>query len=554
MPLYDDPTSDTDAYVNVGPRGMHPVSGDRSYMEQRTYEAPRGDAAWAEVFVYADAISYLPGEVVRVHGSTNAAAWRIEVIRDGAAPVVVHRADGLEGRFSPMPEGAYQHGCGWPVLHEIALPEDLPSGFYIIEASVARPQGRFVQHAFFVVRPTAATRRGRMLHLLPTCTYMAYNDWGGANHYAGIHGPKGDEMSPLLSFRRPWTRGMVKLPDHAPRITAPLRRPMTSPRYEFKEWSFANGYSYFYAATGWAQFDRFFAHWAEREGYGFDTITQTDLHYRPEILADYDCVVVVGHDEYWSREMRLAIDAFVERGGNFARFGANFTWQIRLEGDGATQVCYKSRAAERDPVAQTADLSTLTTAWEDRHVQWPGAQTVGVNGLGGVYANWGRFTPRGSRGFTIYRPEHWIFAGTDLTYGDVFGAEAEIFGYEVDGVAYSFSEGLPYPTGTDGTPSSVEILAMTPAVMTETPWAAYGYRSYVGGHDWYEKAEMMHGNTEPETLRKTRYGSGMIVSMPRGGGQVLTAASCEWVMGLARGCYYTQAVTRNVLNRFIGAA
>jgi hypothetical protein len=248
--------------------------------------------------------------------------------------------------------------------------------------------------------------------------------------------------------------------------------------------------------------------------------------------------------------MRETIEAFVVRGGNLARLGANFTWQIRLEAEGARQVCYKSRAAEMDPIRLSGDLSRLTTAWEDRHVRWPGATTVGVNGLGGVYANWGRFTPRGSRGFTVYRPEHWVFAGTDLSYGDIFGAEAQIFGYEVDGVDYTFRQGLPYPTGADGTPEDVEILAMTPAVMTEAPIETYGYRTYVGAHDWYEKAQMIHGDTAPETLEKTRYGAGMMVSLRRGQGEVLTAASCEWVMGLKRGCYYTQTLTRNMLDRF----
>ncbi|MBL6458267.1 hypothetical protein JMJ55_23290 [Belnapia sp. T6] len=551
MPLYKEPPGAADRSVNVGPARIYPTPGDHQWQEMRPYEAPRGDPAWHEIHVYTDALSYAPGETVQFHGSTNAPDWTIEVTRDGAHPTVVHRAEGLPGRFTPMPKGAYETGCGWPVLHGWTIPEDMPSGFYLVESSVARAQGgRFVQHHFFVVRPTARTRRGRILHMLPTCTYTAYNDWGGANHYAGTHGPEGNRMSPLLSLLRPWTRGMVKLPDNAPRICAALGEPMETPRYDFKEWAYANGYGYFYAATGWAQYDRHFAVWAEREGYAVDRITQADLHRFPEILDDYACVVVVGHDEYWTREMRLAIEAFVERGGRFARFGANFTWQVRLEADGLRQVCYKSNAPESDPIRETGDTARLTTAWEDRHVRWPGATTVGVNGLGGTYANWGRFTPRGSRGFTVYRPEHWAFAGTDLTYGDIFGAEARIFGYEVDGLDYTFRRGLPYPTGEDGAPPAIEILAMTPAVMGESPLESYGYRPYVGVHDWHEKAEMIYGTVNEETLEKSFHGSGMMVSMRRGQGEVLTAASCEWVMGLTRNCAYTQRITRNVLDRF----
>jgi hypothetical protein len=38
--------------------------------------------------------------------------------------------------------------------------------------------------------------------------------------------------------------------------------------------------------------------------------------------------------------------------------------------------------------------------------------------------------------------------------------------------------------------------------------------------------------------------------MPKGAGEVLTAGSCEWVMGLARNEPFTRRITRNVLERF----
>lgn len=389
MALYDDPTGSFASHINAGPRSIYPTPGDHHWQEMRWYEAQRGDPAWPEVHLYTDALSYAPGDTVAFHASCNALVWSLEISRDGLNPGVVHQADALPGAAYPTPKDSYRSGCGWPVAYRWTLPEDLSSGFYIVESHCERPTGgRFVQHHFFVVRPTPATQRGRLLHILPTGTYTAYNDWGGANHYLGLAGPGGNEMSPILSLERPWTRGFVKLPEGAPRLCAPIREPMTPPRYEMKEWAYANGFGFFYAATGWAQYDRHFAVWAEREGYAPDTITQTDLHRSPEILDRYACAVIVGHDEYWTREMREAIEAYVKRGGHLARFGANFTWQIRLEEEGRRQVCYKSRAATLDPVAGTEQAKTLTTAWEDRHVRWPGATTVGVNGLGGVYANW----------------------------------------------------------------------------------------------------------------------------------------------------------------------
>ena len=90
--------------------------------------------------------------------------------------------------------------------------------------------------------------------------------------------------------------------------------------------------------------------------------------------------------------------------------------------------------------------------------------------------------------------------------------------------------------------------------MAETPLEGYALRAYVGAHDWYEKAEMMHGATDEEALARSFHGSGMMVSLRRGKGEVLTAATCEWVMGLRRHCAYTQRITRTVLDRFSAAS
>lgn len=538
--------------VNIGPRTIRPMHADDHWLSELWYEAPREDPEWPEVYTYTNDISYDPGAEVRFHGSTTAKSWSIQIWRDGLNPALAHRADDLPGAFAPAPKDAYKAGCKWPVVHRWTIPSDTPSGFYRVVSSCARRDGsQFVQHHFFVVRPTKATRRGRFLLIPPTATWTAYNDWSGANHYFGVDGPERNQFSPILSLDRPCTRGQIWLPEGAPRIAVePIPGPNAAPRYPMKEWAYGNGFGYYYAAAGWAQYDRHFVQWAEREGYAFDMITQTDLHYRPEILADYPCVAIVGHDEYWSYEMRKNIERYVEQGGHLARMGGNFVWQIRLEENGRRQVCYKSRAATEDPVRDGADRHLLTSAWEDPLVGWPGATTVGVNGFGGVYASWGGFASRGQRGFTVYRPDHWVFDNTDLNYGDIFGGEAAIFGYEVDGLDYTFSSGLPYPTGSDGAPASVQILGMAPAQNMEGEHLGEGFRYYLRDKDVRHIAETMLGSPSPENIAKRRYGSGMLVHMPLGRGEVVTAGSCEWVMGLKRNDFYTQQITRNILDRF----
>lgn len=538
--------------VNVAPRKVRPMHADEHWASQPWYEAPREDPDVPEVYTYTDAMSYDPGEEVAFHSSATAKTWRLQIYRDGIAPEMVHEVEALDGAFAPTPPDAYRNGCNWPVSHRWKLPSDLRSGFYRVISSCERANGgRFVQHHFFVVRPTEATRRAKILMILPTGTWTSYNDFGGANHYFGVEGPNHDEPSPVLSLERPWTRGMVWLPAGAPRICAdPAPEMGDAPRYPMKEWAFANGFGQYYAASGWAQYDRHFVLWAEKEGYALDVITQTDLHYRPELLDAYPCVTIIGHDEYWTWEMREAIERYVEGGGRLARFGANFLWQIRLEENGKRQICHKFKAIHKDPIVGTGQAHLMTSAWEDRNVRWPGASTVGVNGAHGLYASWGGFAPNGQKGFTVYRPEHWAFAGTGLHYADIFGDKQHIFAYEVDGLDYTFRDGLPFPVPAAGQPETIQILAMAPAVLAEDEPEGEGFRYYVRSSDHEGLVECITGEVTPEGLARYKYGSGMMVHMTRGKGEVLTAATCEWVMGLKRGDPFTQKITRNILDRF----
>ena len=46
----------------------------------------------------------------------------------------------------------------------------------------------------------------------------------------------------------------------------------------------------------------------------------------PNLLSNYRLLVSVGHDEYWSEEMRDNVEAFLENGGNAAFLSGNTCW------------------------------------------------------------------------------------------------------------------------------------------------------------------------------------------------------------------------------------
>jgi hypothetical protein len=175
----------------------------------------------------------------------------------------------------------------------------------------------------------------------------------------------------------------------------------------------------------------------------------------------------------------------------------------------------------------------------------PGADTMGLSGARGIYATWSGTVARGSGGFTVYRPGHWVFGGTGLGYGDVLGAASKIFGYEVDGLDYEIRGGLPYAVGREG----VEIVAMAPATLVE---ASTADEPFIGLSDAEVVAREIHGAVTPETLDRVARGAGMIAHYKRGAGEVLNAASCNWVAGLIAADPLVERVTRNVLDRFTG--
>ncbi len=538
-----------------GPATFRMAQGWRG-LEMAFYEMSSNNPDYPEIYGYCEQLSYGAGDTARLHATTTGAEFAVTVWRDGAEREVVHRQSGIAGIFTETPLDAYSRGCGWPVLLEFPIGADWRSGFYVIEMRMTRDGEERVSEAGFVLRGSG---RAKIAYMLTTCTWNAYNCWGGANHYLGIHGEDGDGPSPRLSFSRPWERGFLVAPDNVPYLSTvrDRLRYKHEPGFTFEPatgYPFMMGYAWGANSAGWAVDNRPFAVWAEENGYEMDYLDQTDLDAGPAALDAYDVVVITGHDEYWSWDQRDTLDNYLEAGGKLARFAANMLWQVRLEKGGTEQVCYKVRADQDDPVAgEPGKAHLLTTIWEHMDIARPAAQTFGVTGLQGIYAAYDGASPRSSAGFTVYRPDHWAFAGTALLYGDTFGMEEGIVGYETDSVDYTFRYGLPYPSELHTPLPGTEILAVTPGMVDQRSTGGPGDAVIaIGTGDYYTRyyARVIEGNEEPETLDKYRYGSAQIVVAPKGKGEIFTAGTVYWFLGLKWRDRTTERITRNVLDRY----
>ena len=293
---------------------------------------------------------------VRATGSSSRSARRLRGSRStsratGRTSSTVLEETGLAARWQETPDQCSVEGCGWETTFAFSIGDDWPSGAYRVTLTADGRDGKPIRcHHLFIVAPSPGPKPGRILQVAATGTWLAYNTWGGSNAYEGITGPGRDQFARMVSTQRPWCRGFVVLPPDAPRVPLEVAMPpKTVPRYPHMEWARATGHSKKYASAGWASYDSHFFRWAERAGYAVDLASQHELHFSPEILDGYDCVVFVGHDEYWTWEMRDAVDAYVASGGHAARFAGNFMWQTRLEDEGRRQVCYKYKARAEDP-------------------------------------------------------------------------------------------------------------------------------------------------------------------------------------------------------------
>ncbi|MDQ6526376.1 hypothetical protein RB608_22335 [Nocardioides sp. LHD-245] len=497
--------------------------------------------------------SFVAGQTVRVHCSAERSHFDVQIARRGANRRVVWARSGIEGHRREVPDDVGERGCDWPVSFEIEVSPDWTPGYYEVRFNWAdKSLDELDQPAYFVVRSAEPpATRPRTLILLTDTTYNAYNDW---NHSRSLY-----TGGVRVSWERPFAPGFLARP---PDIQ--LRAATAMGRYD-PDFDEQSGMVDAYRVSGWCygsgfhQWERPFISWAEREGFAFDYAVSSDLELRPEILQGRQLVLSVGHDEYWSAGMRDTMEDYIAGGGNAAFLTGNAVfWQVRLEDDGRAMTCYKYAAPTADPERGTPLQSGM---WSDRVVGRPENRLTGVSFTRGGYVRAGQATPRGSGGYHVWRPGHWVFEGTDLRYGDLLGAKHGVVGYEADGCELTYGpDGLPAPTHADGTPTSFEVLATSPARLwaqrdlPPTTQGVNGGMSDLAYTRWRVLGVDPERAEEDDDPAAARLGHGQaVMGVYTEGGTVFTTGCTDWVHGLEGGDPLVARITRNVLSRLGGS-
>jgi hypothetical protein len=302
-------------------------------------------------------------------------------------------------RSTPTPNATTgKVDAGWPQTTSLTIPSNWTSGEYVAEyVPTSGSNNGYARYSPFVVRSSAPqSQASSILVVVPFNTYLAYNEWGGASSY--------DNLTNKKTFKL----------DHATKVS--FNRP-----FHRREWRF---------------WDIDLLRFLEREGYDVSYVSDTDVDANPGILQQHRAVIVSGHSEYWSMNMRNGFDAARDAGTNVMFMGANNAyWQVRYEdsscasdntvcsnvGDRRTMVIYKQEGNDgTDPISNP---SLKTIQWRD--LDRPECELQG----GIQYGSWFH-----NDGYTDYTTtsagaaDPWN-AGTGLTTGSTVSG---LVGFEYD--------------------------------------------------------------------------------------------------------------------------
>lgn len=384
----------------VAPRHHRPPAG---IGEALAWQIPRRYDGGIEGF--ADPISVLPGQPVRLFVSTPARTFRVRAFRmgwyGGTLGHLTWTSAAVRGRRQPAavvqggPTGTVV--ARWSPSLSIDTTRWAP-GDYLLQLDGAGGREQFVP---LTVRFRSAA--GRVVLISPVTTWQAYNRWGGGSLYTGEDGTW-VHRSRAVSFDRPYTN-----PGSGDFIAGEL--PVLAE--------------------------------AQRLGLRLDYVTDLDLAAVPHLLAGARAVVSMGHDEYWSPAMRAAVTEARDAGTNLAFLGSNAIYRrIRMAGTslGPDRLETNYKYAVEDPL-RGRDNAAVTANWPDPPDADPESRLIGAQ-YGCVLA--GSSTSPG----VVADPSSWLFAGLHLGAGEHL---PNLLWHEVDAVQLAFP-----------TPRPIEVLLHSP--------------------------------------------------------------------------------------------
>ena len=399
----------TSSWLLDNPATQHEIEGYASLTS-----VDRNDGRGIDFFVSTAASELFSYQIFRMGWYGGAGA------RLARGPVM------LPGSSQPIPPRDPHFGtfdCDWQISFNLNSSDfsGWVSGVYLVKLTGVT--SGWQSYCIFVLRDD--TSEADYVFQSSVTTYQAYNEWPGPPDGMSIYAPGGAEVTGAaalkVSFNRPY--GITRLgsaftlgqPYNVNSIrgagAGEFLTNLSSDRYTM--------------ASGW---EYNMVRFLEREGYDVSYLTSIDTHrVGADRLLQHRAFLSVGHDEYWTWEMRDAVEGARDRGLNLAFFSSNTSyWQARLESssngrgqDNRILVVYKDDLAPQRVDFITGKGDDFIPA-DHRTILWanvprPDAAMTGVSVFQAPSAGPDKFF---SADLVVYDPASYAFAGTGLAAGD----------------------------------------------------------------------------------------------------------------------------------------
>ncbi len=316
---------------------------------------------------FADRTSALPGQPVRLFISTTAESFTATAYRIGNYA----HSEALQIWKSDPQRGVKQAGYVVRQPTNTVVAQWNPSltlnttgwqpGDYLIRLDAANGAQQYVP---LTVR--TVSNRGRIVIINAVTTWQAYNKWGGYSLYGGP-GNTDAKRARAVSFDRPYQADTMQ------------------------------------GAGDFLFFELPLLVFAERSGLQLGYATDVDLHADPHLLDGARAVVTVGHDEYWSADMRNNVVRARDSGVNLAFLGGNEIYRhMRFAssplGPNRVEIDYKN--FHEDPMS-TINPTDATQEW--RNPPNPRPESV-------ILGNFYQCNPV-SANMVVAAPDSWLLTG-----------------------------------------------------------------------------------------------------------------------------------------------
>ncbi len=334
--------------------------------------------------------------------------WRYGYKKEHIRSLGWYDEHGPRATMQITPDGDYtQTGVMWNKFgyssphHKQFVEAPEHSGLYYFHAK--GESGAFFSFPW-IVAPTKPTCD--IAVLASDINWNAYNSFGGRSNY--IH-PDKFPPTPTINARLELKR--YTDPDHINydcEDYAPLSFDRPEPINHIPENIEITDPIAGRAACHVAPAEWRFLGWLEREKFDHDLYSETQFHRNAFNLDAYKVLIITTHPEYWTRNMYQTLKKWVyEGGGKLMYLGGNgLNCEVEILENNTMKV--KNGDARKMEKGKKESRFHLYNESE-------------ANLLGIVFSNEGIMT---AAPYEVVNSNHWIFSGTGLKKGDLFGKES----------------------------------------------------------------------------------------------------------------------------------